>query len=375
MARGPEPGRSGREERVIADHRGQRFALTLHFGTGKTGTTSLQAFLRQNRARLAEVGWLYPRSIGRHRQFRDWLRLDHESAGASPAGHRRRRGSGTLDRRRQVPRRLLAEVRRSQLHRVLMSDEGLWQAHDLLLERLRQFADAHTAGLRLLCYLRRQDDHLVSRYQQVVKHGETRTLRQRASEIDLTKTYDYYARLQTWLRVVEPDELVVRRFERHRLLNQSLYDDFVAAAGLGISTDDLPRRRNESLDAESVEFLRLLNIYRSECGEIELPRNRALFDDLRALGSGRVLTLPETELDQFMAQWADSNERVARELLGQPDGVLFTAPRRTDNTTTRQWLDPARVDDYLAALPQLPKTVASPLRRLAEREAQPRCST
>ena len=55
-----------REDSTIA-HRdpSKRLALTLHIGTGKTGTTSLQSFLRQNRPRLADAGWLYPRSPGR----------------------------------------------------------------------------------------------------------------------------------------------------------------------------------------------------------------------------------------------------------------------------------------------------------------------
>ena len=32
--------------------------LVLHIGTGKTGTSSIQAFLRQNRAALADLGYL-----------------------------------------------------------------------------------------------------------------------------------------------------------------------------------------------------------------------------------------------------------------------------------------------------------------------------
>jgi hypothetical protein len=364
------PRGSRRKENAIADDRGQRFALTLHIGTGKTGTTSLQVFLRRNRHRLAGAGWLYPRSIGRHVHFGVWIRPDRELANAFSAGRAGTRMFGTVEElRREVPRRLLAEVRRAGLDQVLMLDEGLWQSSEPSLERLRQFADAHASAVRLVCYLRRQDDHLVSRYQQVVKHGETRTLRQRMAEIDLAKTYDYYARLRRWLSIIDPDELVVRRFERHRMLNNSLYDDFVAAAGLGIPTDDLPPRRNESLDAESVEFLRLLNIYRVESGDKDLPDRHALFQNLRDIGTGPVLTLPEPELDRFMGRWTDSNERVARELLGEPDGLLFTTPRKSQNTTTQQWFDPARVDEYLAALPQLPGRLAKPLRRIAEREA------
>jgi len=251
-----------------------------------------------------------------------------------------------------------------------MSDEALYGSSEPSLVRLRQFTDAHASGVRLVCYLRRQDDHLVSRYQQVVKVKETRTLAQRTAEMDLSTTYDYYSRLMTWLRIVEPDELVLRRFERERFLNGSLYDDFVDAAELDIPTDDLPpRNRNESLDAESVEFLRLLNLYRVEHGAADdVPENRALVRDLADLGSGPTLTLPDAELDRFMGQWAESNDRVVRELLGESGGSLFSAPRKGSGTT-EQRLDPSRLDHFLEALDLLPARIEAPLRAIAEREA------
>jgi hypothetical protein len=351
----------------------QRLALTLHIGTGKTGTSSLQAFLGQNRSRLADAGWLYPRSPGRirHVQLGLWTRPDDELARAF--AERRpgtRKYADPAELHREVPRRLLREARRAGLERVLMSDEALYGSSEPSLRRLRQLIDQHASEVRLVCYLRRQDDHLISRYQQVVKVSETRTLAQRTAELDLSAVYDYHARLQTWLRIVEPDQMVLRRFERDRFVNGSLYDDFVEAAGLGIATDDVPPRpRNESLDAECVEFLRLLNLYRAESRDRSLPANRTLVHDLAGLGDGPVLTLPDAELDRFMAQWAASNERVARDLLGDPSGRLFASPRKGSRTTTEQHLDPARIGHFLDALEQLPRRVEGPLRAIAERES------
>ena len=371
-----------REEQTIAPHSGRSearaasrsgLALTLHIGTGKTGTSSLQNFLGRNRARLADAGWLYPRSLGRtrHAQFGRWTRSEEELAGAIRDG---RPGARKYDDpeqlRRAVPQRLLAEVERTGLTRVLISDEALFASPEPSLARLRRFTDEHASEVRLVCYLRRQDDLLVSHYQQVVKVRATRTLAARLSEVDLSSTYDYYPRLQAWLRLVEPDELVVRRFQRDSFVHGSLYDDFVEAAGLGITTYDVPGGElNESLDAEAVEFLRLLNLYRKEHGDEGLPENRTLLEPLSRLSTGPTLTLPEAELDRFMAQWDASNARVARELLGDPSGELFSAPRKGSRTTTEQRLDPARLDRFLQALEVLPDRVEAPLRRIAEREA------
>lgn len=348
-------------------------ALTLHIGTGKTGTSSLQSFLDRNRERLADAGFLYPRSIGRtrHAQFGLWLRPDEELGRAI---RDRRPGTRAFDdlsqMRREVPRRLLEECDRTGLPNLLISDEGLFGSSVTALERLRQFTDEHTSGVRVVCYLRRQDELLVSHYQQVVKVNATRTLAARVAERDLSGTYDYHARLRDWLAVLEPDELVIRRFERDRFRNGSLYDDFVDAVGLGIPTDDLPPRDlNESLDADAVELLRLLNLYRREQGPSDLPENRVLVPELSRLSTGPTLTLPEAELDRFMARWADSNARVARELLGEKDGELFGPPRRNSGTTTEQRLEADRLDRYFEAVAALPDRVPGPLRQIAEREA------
>jgi len=70
-----------------------------------------------------------------------------------------------------------------------------------------------------------------------------------------------------------------------------------------------------------------------------------------------------------MSQWEESNERAAREILGDESGQLFHLPRKTHNTTTEQHLDPARLDHFLT-LTALPAQVHAPLRLLVEREAR-----
>ena len=44
--------------------------LVVHAGMGKTGTSSIQHFLRANETVLAQHGVLYPRSPGRRRHVR-----------------------------------------------------------------------------------------------------------------------------------------------------------------------------------------------------------------------------------------------------------------------------------------------------------------
>ena len=72
-----------------------------------------------------------------------------------------------------------------------------------------------------------------------------------------------------------------------------------------------------------------------------------------------------------METWAESNRAVAREFVGDETGQLFRAPRKSQNTTTEQRLDPARLDHFLQLL-ELPKRMHAPLRQIVERETSSR---
>jgi hypothetical protein len=346
--------------------------LILHIGSGKTGTSSIQHLLHRNRDRLAEEGVLYPRSPGpvRHARLGLYVKRDAELTG-TVVWHRQGHDS-PAQFRRVFRRRLRAEIDRARPTRVLMSDEALFGSSEEALERLRRFTDRIAGPVRLVVYLRRQDDHLVSRYQQRVKFGDVNPLADRLQHPELARTYDYRARLEAWERLLEPAALVVRRFEPDGFVGGSLFEDFFDAAGLDLRLGELDQvgPQNVSLDAEAVEFLRILNLYRVEHEGAEPGRidNRELFTQLFELPPGPTLTLPGPLLDDFMARWEDSNRAVARRYLGDEDGELFRTPRKTRDTTDRQRLDPARLDHFLGFL-ELPGAMHAPLRRIAEREA------
>lgn len=359
--------------------------LVLHIGTGKTGTSSIQRFMHRNRERLAGAGVLYPRSPvrGRHLHLSVYAQSDEKLP--TMASWRRLGLSSPAKFRKSFPRELAREIHESGLSRVLLSDEALYGAPDDALQRLRGLTDALAASLRVVVYLRRQDDHLVSRYQQVVKTGETRRLTEPTSRPGSPgsneswasrqgpKTYDYFARLQKWKRMLEPDELVVRRFERESFVDGSLYQDFLEATRIDERAEDMDQveTANESLDAEAVEFLRIVNILREEHEEAAAcaPANRRMVMRLAEACDGPTLTMPTPLLDEFMSRWEQSNQRVAREMLGDATGQLFAGPRKTSGTTAKQYLDPSRLDHYLTFL-ELPEQMHAPLRVLVEREAR-----
>lgn len=339
----------------------------LHIGTGKTGTSSIQHFLRINRPRLLRRGILYPHAPGkaRHTQLGffvkteaelarivEWTRADHGDLAAFRA---------------DFERRLTTEISEAAPRRVIMSDEALYSLSDDSIRRLRALAERIADRVRVIVYLRRQDDHLVSRYQQAVKTGAVETLEEFA-RLDHVPTYDYAARLASWQEVMEPDRLVVRRFEPSRFGEGGLYQDFLDAAEIKAPLERFKpvESQNESLDADAVEMLRILNLYRVE-HEGATPgviNNRPLFTRLGA--DGPTLTLDDEEFARFMGQWAATNRQVAATHFAGEE--LFGPRRPSRSATTDQRLDPARLDHYFELL-EIPAEQRPAVRAIAEREA------
>lgn len=339
----------------------------LHLGTGKTGTTSIQHFMRLNRPKLLERGVLYPRSPGGGRHTRFGLSFrSTEEFDRMPAWHQMRAQSPERFRRR-FHRRLAEEIRGARPERVLFSDEALYGLPNEALGRLREYVDSLGGELRLIVYLRRQDDHLISFYQQQVKVGETRRL---VSWLrgGLDFTYDYGRRLDRLEDELKPTSFVVRPFERDRFRNGVLEEDFLDAAGIDGDGFETVRSKNETMDAATVEFLRLYNLHMVEDhgAQVGVMDHRGLVHRLNQHSSGPALTLPEDALDRFMGKWEDSNRAVATKYLGEPE--LFRAPRRRQNVTDRQVLGPAAVEDFME-IAELPDDVRERIRLIAAREA------
>src|SRR6478736_5349615 len=104
----------------------RRRDVVLHVGMGKTGTSTIQVFLRDNRERLAELDVLYPRSPGRGRHHRLGLAVKSDDDMVRSPEWPWEGQDRPARFRRTVQRRLLAEIERSDLSRVLLSEEILF---------------------------------------------------------------------------------------------------------------------------------------------------------------------------------------------------------------------------------------------------------
>lgn len=305
--------------------------LHLHIGTEKTGTTSVQRFFKVNRGLLARHGVLYPetpgksnhtglaaaaQSVAKHGPLRRSLGLRSEEEALA---HRKQLLEGLA---REIAERPYALAVMSGEHcssRLLEDDEVRW-----LKDELSRFFDR----IHIIIYIRRQDDYLLSTYSTSIKSGSTAQLGL-PPERAIENRYDHWDVLERWSRVFGRANVTCRKFERKALKNGDIVDDILDVIGID---PDIPIERpedvNEALDAESLEFLRLMNKYipRFVKGKINPARDN-LVPLLARVSSGPLVTLSTAELDKFMAMFEESNRKVAVEYFGgireDSDNPLF----------------------------------------------------
>jgi len=309
--------------------------LFLHIGTHKTGTTSLQRFLTDNRAVLRRQGLLYPDPApGGFGQRYAHHQVAHAMAGQAGAGtpEDARR---FFDRvRRSLRGRDTAIVSAEALYRHVLPnadsdrrfDAGGGATGDPLayIQRVRECLGDF--DVTVLVMLRRQDAFLESLYAEQVMTSSYR------KDIDRFTTErawlaDYDARLTMWASVFGADRLSVRTFEPASFPG-GLERSFVEWVGGHWDDRLVPATvHNATVPRALVEYKRVLNgrqtrkvssTYRTWLEDLAADSPEGALPDL-----GRYYLTYEARL-ALVDQFRESNRAVAERYLGRAE--LFTDP-------------------------------------------------
>ncbi|HSC18881.1 MAG TPA: hypothetical protein VLC74_08205, partial [Rhizomicrobium sp.] len=192
---------------------------------------------------------------------------------------------------------------------------------------LRDFLSKFFSRIRIVVYLRRQDDFLVSTYSTGVKNGQTPPLRvPKMRRID--HRYNYAELLDRWVAVFGRENVICRKFEKASLTGGDLLQDFLAATECDPAWPwERPGALNSSLDAKCLEFLRLLNLQMRRD-----DRPAGLVPRLERISDGPLLDLSDEDRAAFMKMVRPFNRRVAKRFFGgvHPDSDDPLFERRAD---------------------------------------------
>ncbi len=305
--------------------------LYLHVGTPKTGTTAIQFFCRQNEKLLEEAGLSYPRMphyYGHLHESRNGLFLSYDWKDEN--GHaQREKCEKALSEGFQLVRNYF-----ENFDNVLLSDEGIWFASSYRRRDIWQILleEAEQAGylIKMIVYLRRQDQYAVSCWNQQIKSGNARrctwTLEEYLKNPPASLGLDYGAKITKLANLFGKENILVRRYDKSRFVNGSLLEDFLQVLGLPYTAEyEMPANANPNpgLSASTVEFKRVLN----DMKDMSSEDNRYLKKKLKQYsqdfpGASNRSFLPAQEAQAFLRQFESGNRMIAREYF-QEDSLLF----------------------------------------------------
>lgn len=310
----------------------------LHIGSAKTGTSALQRFLSLNATRLARHGVLYPRAGRTGSAHHAIAAAFNPQLMSGASALQQSRMTAALDA-------LRAETA-SYPGTVLLSSEGFQNVDPKVL--CETFAPAST---RVVVYLRDQLEYAISAYQQQV---QVRDVHESLAGYAAPRAVDYDRFLSAWEAAYGREHLVVRAYERTRLLQGDIVHDFMHCAGLPLPAPaaGAPARApvaelNPSIGGALLEAKRLLN----HAG-IPQPVDRPLFAWLSARAATSVSyrcrpVLPPHLAHMVSERSAASNRHVFDRFFAGEDVFAKRTAAPPEATVT---VPPDMVRDVLEAL-------------------------
>ena len=323
--------------------------LYLHIGLPKTGTSSIQWLVSHNYEKLLDQGLLYPLS-GRmkdgkncHYKLSNRLTWQHYKL-AAPL--RWIKGPESLSDKvlnsyLEKIKVLEDEIAKKSPNKILISDDNFtWLSpesikwlHDIFLKNYK---------VKILIYLRRQDDFIISFYTQQTKRRKT--IKDICEYIeDFKYLLNYYNLVKPWTETFGKENIIIKPFEKEQFLNNNLRDDFFASINfLAENYDFLSEKEiNVRPNIKTIKIMAFLNkinskypyVFKRKTVDLYFSKvfNRLL--DGNSKITKLIFKIPDwlisEELMSFqqrielMKEFEESNQKVAREYLNRPDGKLF----------------------------------------------------
>lgn len=297
--------------------------LYIHVGTSKTGTTTIQTYCGINREQLKSKGVLFP-IMPYH-----YDRITKNRNGHFLYANIYENGVRNKEKEEQVLKQELDYIVDcfKEYDNVLLSEESIWWATATRRKGLWKYLQEHSQQnnyqVKIIVYLRRQDQFMMSRYNQIIK-TDTGGGTQRFYEYfkDMNGKYkcvmNYRQRLDYMAKFFPKENIVVKRFDRSYFYNGDLNADFLHI--LGVEIDDtfaeLPKDENLGISVQSGELKRVLN----RLGTMTFAENQKLLqmlNECEELLPKREVSIMTTEhIEKFMKKFIDDNESIAVDYIG-----------------------------------------------------------
>ncbi|KPQ07505.1 MAG: hypothetical protein HLUCCA12_06715 [Rhodobacteraceae bacterium HLUCCA12] len=304
----------------------------IHIGMPKTGSSTIQSFLKINSIALRKQGI---RHDPVNRRFGSQYEI--AATGLVRAGGLMRDDVAlrVLGLRDAAAQRAYVDAWEARLRDGLRTwSEGLfigssehihaWLTRPEQISALDDTLQQYFEEVRYLVYLRPQVEMVVSTYSERIRRGDT--LDFDAHFNSPLRALNYWKSMRLWAGVVGEDRITPRLLTPDALHGGDLLDDFCAVAGIERTGLKTPARMNTSLSAEAIALRRWLNRFlnvRNRAGKRAKPYKMALrLLETRLPKPGTRLQLSDDQRRKILADHAESNEKLRKRYFPDRD-MLF----------------------------------------------------
>ncbi|MFG5086315.1 hypothetical protein O8I31_00615 [Campylobacter lari] len=237
----------------------------LHIGTEKTGTTSIQKFLFENKHALNKNNVLYSHKLGANASQWNFTFLAYNDIRSDEYCISRKiyTYSDFKIHKKKVFLDFKKELKKANCQKLLISSEHLSSRLQSTKEIKRCKKILNILGfkeIKILVYLREQNSEVISAFSTAIKSGSDISDIQRNSDKYTRGKYDLL--LLKWQKFFGKENLIVRLFDKNEFYQGDLLKDFIYS--IGLEWDDefqIPNKENESLDLIGIELLKRINKY------------------------------------------------------------------------------------------------------------------
>lgn len=292
--------------------------VTLHIGTEKTGSTSIQRALAADRSALAANGILFPVLFGSANHMEVAVAaMDSNSKDELQIMELSREACSHDEYRELIRQRIADEISAGDYNHLVISNE---HCHSRIrnaeeLQRLLYVLGVDAKDCEVIVYLRRQDRLAVSLYSTVLKLGGNSKVFPDFANGQIPHYFNFRKILDLYASVFGAERIQARLFERQYFENGDVVTDFYKTAGLGIA----PSRTlelNVSVSLAQSLFLRRFNVEFPIVQDGKMNAERGpIYDAISKVGRAEKFKPQRLEALKFFEAFTHGNQIVRQRFM------------------------------------------------------------